>query len=125
MLKVVLIEDNEPNAEIVVRRLTMRGFQVFHAPDGKDGLGLIARERPDIVLLDVQMPKLDGYQVVRAIKADPGTAHIPVVLMSAGVVCGAAQLAHEVGAEAYVTKPVPMAQLLDTMRRLTGKSSTD
>jgi two-component system, OmpR family, alkaline phosphatase synthesis response regulator PhoP len=116
--RVVIVED-EPHIVLSLEFLLERaGYETATATDGAQGLALVRRLRPDVVLLDVMMPELNGYDVCRAIKADPALAGIPVIMLSAKGQEVEVLRGLELGAAAYVTKPFGNTEILDAVRRV-------
>ena len=112
MPKILIIEDNEENRDALSRRLQRRGFQVVLAEDGLEGMEKVRLEKPDIVLMDMNMPKLDGWEATRQLKADPATRDVPIIALTAHAMAGDRERSLEVGCADYHTKPVEMAKLL-------------
>jgi CheY-like chemotaxis protein len=112
MPKILIIEDNEENRDALSRRLQRRGFQVVFAEDGLEGMEKVRLEKPDIVLMDMNMPKLDGWEATRQLKADQATHKVPIIALTAHAMSGDRERALEVGCADYHTKPVEMAKLL-------------
>ena len=112
MPKILIVEDNEDNRDSLSRRLQRRGFQVVAAADGKAGVAMAASEKPDLILMDMNMPELDGWEATRQIKADQATASIPVVAITAHALAGDRERALEAGCAEYHTKPVEFSKLL-------------
>lgn len=104
--RILLIEDNENNRYLVTFLLQAHGWQVVHALDGPSGLALAARERPALILLDIQLPGMDGYAVARALKADPALAAIPVVAVTSYAMAPDRARAMEAGCDGYIEKPI-------------------
>lgn len=104
--RILLIEDNENNRYLVTFLLQAHGWQVLHAADGPSGLAMAARERPALVLLDIQLPGMDGYAVARALKADPALAAIPVVAVTSYAMAPDRARAMEAGCDGYIEKPI-------------------
>jgi CheY-like chemotaxis protein len=117
MKTILVIDDEFAIADVLISLLTDEGYRVVTAPNGQEGLALLAESRPDLVLLDLMMPLMDGREVLRQMRADPESMHIPVILMSAA--CSPAVLA-TLGAEAYLEKPFRLDVLLATLERLLG-----
>jgi CheY-like chemotaxis protein len=124
MAKVLLVEDNEMNRDMLSRRLTRRGFEVVFAGDGQQGLDLARSVKPDIILMDMSLPVIDGWEVTRRIKADGTMRSIPVIGLTAHAMSGDREKAIEAGCDDYDTKPVEIDRLLEKIRRLLdgGKS---
>jgi two-component system, cell cycle response regulator DivK len=118
MPKVLLVEDNEANRDMLTRRLQRRGFVVVFAVDGAEGVIKSKTELPDIVLMDMSLPVMNGWEATRAIKADAATKHIPVVALTAHSMAGDREKAMEAGCDDYDTKPVELPRLLEKMAAL-------
>ncbi len=115
---VLLIEDNFMNRDMLVRRLERRNFNVLEAEDGLQGLQFARQKRPDIILLDINLPKMDGYDVARHLKSDPETAIIPIIALTAHALSKDRDKALAAGCDGYATKPVDFAALLYLIRSL-------
>ena len=120
MTKVLLVEDNEMNRDMLSRRLIRRGFQVVFAIDGKQGIELARRELPDIVLMDMSLPIIDGWEATRRLKADDTTRNVPVIALTAHAMSGDREKAIEAGCDDYDTKPVELDRLIGKIARLLG-----
>jgi CheY-like chemotaxis protein len=120
MPKVLLVEDNEMNRDMLSRRLIRQGFEVVIAVDGQQGVDFARTEAPQIVLMDMSLPVIDGWEATRQLKADPATAKIPVIALTAHAMAGDQQKAFDAGCDDYDTKPVELPRLLEKMRRLLG-----
>ena len=118
MTKILLVEDNEMNRDMLSRRLTRRGFEVVFAVDGQQGVDLAKSERPDIILMDMSLPVIDGWEATRRIKANDATRQIPVIALTAHAMAGDREKAMEVGCEDYDTKPVELERLIGKIERL-------
>jgi len=118
MPKVLLVEDNEMNRDMLSRRLERRGFLVVVAVDGEEGVAKARTELPDIVLMDLSLPRMNGWEATRAIKADASTARTPVIALTAHSMPGDREKAMEAGCDDYDVKPVELARLLDKMAGL-------
>ncbi len=118
MLKVLLVEDNEMNRDMLSRRLVRRGFTVLIAVDGEEGVRTASTETPDIILMDMSLPALDGWEAVRRIKAGARTQSIPVIALTAHAMAGDREKALQAGCDDYDTKPIELPRLLDKMDRL-------
>lgn len=112
MLKILLVEDNEMNRDMLSRRLERKGFSVILAVDGQAGVNMAASESPDLILMDLSLPIIDGWEATRRIKADPATQSIPVIALTAHAMAGDEQKAREAGCDDYDTKPVDLKRLL-------------
>jgi len=122
MTKVLLVEDNEMNRDMLSRRLTRRGFNVVCAPDGEQGVDLARNEKPDIILMDMSLPVMDGWEATRRVKADEATRNVPVIGLTAHAMSGDRERALEAGCDEYDTKPVEFDRLIGKIERLLGKS---
>ena len=118
MPKVLLVEDNEMNRDMLSRRLERRGFEVVIAVDGAEGVAKCKSERPDIVLMDMSLPVMNGWEATRAIKADPAMQAMPVIALTAHSMPGDREKAMEAGCNDYDVKPVELSRLLDKMAAL-------
>jgi two-component system cell cycle response regulator DivK len=112
MAKLLIIEDNEENRDALSRRLQRRGFEVIFAADGIEGMEKVRTEKPDLILMDMNMPKLDGWEASRQLKADEATRGIPIIALTAHAMAGDRERALEVGCAEYHTKPVELPKLL-------------
>lgn len=115
---VLVIDDDPSQRELLDRMLGAAGYTVVTAGDGQAGLDAIAAMRPDVVILDVMMPGLNGYQTCRQLKTDPVTSSVPIILLTSKSEPTDAFWATQVGADVYLTKPVELAPLLENIRRL-------
>ena len=120
MAKVLLVEDNEMNRDMLSRRLIRRGFQVVFAMDGQQGVDLARSERPDIILMDMSLPVIDGWEATRRVKADDVTRSVPVIGLTAHAMAGDREKAIEAGCDDYDTKPVELDRLIGKIERLLG-----
>jgi CheY-like chemotaxis protein len=120
MPKVLLVEDNEMNRDMLSRRLVRRGFEVLLAVDGEQGVATAQRELPDIILMDMSLPVLDGWEATRRIKAGDATRAIPVIALTAHAMAGDRDKAMEAGCDDYDTKPIELPRLLEKIGRLIG-----
>ncbi|MFZ0423115.1 MAG: response regulator [Xanthobacteraceae bacterium] len=120
MPKVLLVEDNEMNRDMLSRRLIRRGFEVIFAVDGQQGVDLAKSERPDIILMDMSLPVIDGWEATRRVKADAATHSVPVIGLTAHAMSGDREKAIEAGCDDYDTKPVELERLIGKMERLLG-----
>ena len=115
--KVLIVEDSFANRDMLTRRLQRRGFTVCSAADGATGVAMSVSERPDVVLMDVALGEMDGWQATRLIKADDRTAHIPVIALTAHALASDRERSIEVGCADFDTKPVDLARLLAKIQR--------
>jgi len=120
MAKVLLVEDNEMNRDMLSRRLIRRGFEVVFAVDGKQGVDLARSEKPDIILMDMSLPVMDGWEATRCVKSDDATRSVPVIGLTAHAMSGDLEKAIEAGCDDYDTKPVEIDRLIGKMERLLG-----
>ena len=120
MTTLLLVEDNEMNRDAISRLLARRGFSVLTAEDGEQGLQLCGKAQPDLVLVDLGLPGIDGFEVTRRIKADPVTAHIRVIALTARAMTSDQEAALACGCDDYDTKPVDLARLVGKIRALLG-----
>jgi CheY-like chemotaxis protein len=120
MVKILLVEDSEMNRDMLSRRLQRRGHEVIVAVDGLAGVETTISARPDIVLMDMSLPVIDGWEATRRIKQNPATAAIPVIALTAHAMAGDRQKAIAAGCDDYDTKPIELPGLLDKIARLTG-----
>jgi two-component system cell cycle response regulator DivK len=120
MHRILLVEDNELNRDMLSRRLHRLGYDVVVAVDGVTGVQQAVECLPDIVLMDMSLPVMDGWEATRRIKADPGTSSIPIIALTAHAMAGDKEKALEAGCEDYDTKPVDFPRLLDKIEALIG-----
>lgn len=118
LTKVLLVEDNEMNRDMLSRRLARKGYIVAIAKDGLEGVSKAARETPDIILMDMSLPEIDGWEATRRIKAAPETASIPIIALTAHAMASDREKALEAGCDDFDTKPVELSRLLGKMERL-------
>ena len=114
--RILLIEDQEDSRKIVRDLVTASGYELIEATTGEEGLALAERERPDLILMDVQLPGIDGYEVTRRIKADPKLRHIPIIVVTSYALSGDDKKAFAAGGDGYVTKPFSTRLLLAKIR---------
>jgi CheY-like chemotaxis protein len=119
MTKVLLVEDNEMNRDMLSRRLERKGFEVVFAQDGGIAVDMAGSEQPEIILMDMSLPVMDGWEATRRIKANPDTQSIPVIALTAHAMAGDKEKALEAGCEDYDTKPVDFPRLLSKIEALT------
>lgn len=113
MTKILLVEDHEELWDFLSRRLKRRGFDVVLAHDGQQGVDKARAERPDVVLLDMNLPVMDGWTAARTLRADPATARVPIIALTAHAMAGDRERAVEAGCDDYHPKPVDFARLLE------------
>ena len=118
MTRILLVEDNELNRDMLSRRLTRKSFEVIVAVNGEDGVDKAREHKPDLVLMDMSLPKVDGWEATRQLKADESTSHIPVIALTAHAMSGDKEKALAAGCDDYDTKPVDFKRLLGKMQAL-------
>jgi two-component system, cell cycle response regulator DivK len=121
MPKILIIEDTENNRVLLTRRLKPRGHDIVTAEDAESGLPLVESERPDLVLMDVGLPGMDGWSATRALKQNSATKHIPVIALTAHAMQGDREKAIEAGCDDYETKPIDFNRLFEKIDRLISK----
>ena len=121
MPKILLVEDNEMNRDMLTRRLEKRGYTILIAVDGGAGVTLAKSELPDLILMDMSLPVLDGWDATKQVKADPATANIPVIALTAHAMEGDRQKALGAGCDDFDTKPVELNRLLGKIEELLKK----
>ncbi len=124
MAKILLVEDNEMNRDMLSRRLERRGYQVLIAVDGEQGVAMAQSEAPDLILMDMSLPVLDGWEVARQLKAAPETRGIPIIALTAHAMVGDREKALEAGCDDYDTKPIEFPRLVEKIETLLGKEAT-
>jgi len=122
MATILLIEDNEMNRDMLSRRLERRGFQVLLAVDGREGIAVAQTQQPDLILMDMSLPVVDGWQATRQLKADPATQRIPIIAFTAHAMSGDEEKAREAGCDDYDTKPIEFGRLLKKIASLLPQS---
>jgi CheY-like chemotaxis protein len=120
MAKLLLVEDNEMNRDMLSRRLARKGHEVVIASDGSEGVAMAEMERPDLILMDMSLPVMDGWEATRRIKSAPATASIPVIGLSAHAMSGDREKGLAAGCDDYDTKPVEFDRLLGKIEALLG-----
>ena len=123
MAHILLVEDNEMNRDMLSRRLRRKGFEISFAYDGLQSLSLSESLQPDLILMDIGLPHLDGWEATSRIKSNPKTAHIPVIALTAHAFDYDREKSFEVGCDEYETKPVNWSTLLTKIHSLISKSS--
>lgn len=118
MKRILIVEDNEMNRDVLSRRLARRGYDVLLALDGPHGLAMAAMHGPDLILMDLGLPEIDGWECTRRLKADESTRHIPIIALTAHAMVGDRQKALEAGCDEFDTKPIDFVGLLNKMDRL-------
>ena len=113
MTKILIVEDNEMNRDMLARRLQRKNYEVVCAVDGPEGIAMAASEKPDIILMDVALGEMDGWEATAAIRSDPATAHIPIIALTAHALQSDRLRSIEAGCVDFETKPVQLPQLLE------------
>ncbi|MBP2233976.1 CheY-like chemotaxis protein [Sinorhizobium kostiense] len=118
MTRILLVEDNEMNRDMLSRRLSRRGFDVLIAENGRAGVEVAAAEKPDLILMDMSLPVMDGWEATKRIKANPSTSAIPVIALTAHAMASDREMALEAGCDDYDSKPIDLPQLLRKIEQL-------
>jgi len=120
------VDDSPVIRQLITMNLELEGFEVTAAEDGEAALRVVHEVRPDVITLDVVMPRLDGFETVRRLRADPATSHVPIVIVTARAQTGDLAQGEALGVEAYLTKPFEPAELVDVVSRLaeTGRGGS-
>jgi CheY-like chemotaxis protein len=124
MTRILVVEDNEMNMDMLTRRLEKRGFQVSMATDGSQGVTKAQTEQPDLILMDMSLPVVDGWEATRTLKAAPDTRHIPIIALTAHAIAGDRERCLEAGCDDYENKPVKFPQLLAKIESILGITSS-
>lgn len=123
MVKILLVEDNDMNREMLARRLLIKGYEVLMAVDGAAGIEMATSEQPDIVLMDMSLPVVDGWNATQTLKADPKTQQIPVIALTAHAMASDRTKALDAGCNDYDTKPIDLQRLLGKIETCLAASS--
>jgi len=118
--KILVVEDTEDNRQILRDLLGMAGYEMVEAQDGAQGVAMAAEHRPDLILMDIQMPVMDGYEATRRIKADPALASIPVIAVTSYALSGDEAKTRAAGCDGYIAKPYSPRQMLAAVREILG-----
>ena len=121
MARILLVEDNEMNRDMLSRRLMKKGFEVVMAVDGKQGVDMAGTESPDLILLDMSLPVMDGWEAARHLKGNDATKGIPIIALTAHAMAGDREKCLEAGCEDYDTKPVEFKRLLEKIKGHLGE----
>ena len=121
MIKVLYVEDNDDNVYMLKMRLELLDFEVLAAEDGEKGCEMAVTERPDIILMDLEMPVIDGWEATRRLKGNPQTHAIPIIALSAHALAGEREKAIAAGCDEFDTKPIEFDRLVATVRRLLAR----
>jgi CheY-like chemotaxis protein len=124
LAKILLVEDNEMNRDMLSRRLVKRGYEVVIAVEGEQGIALARSDSPDLVLMDMSLPVLDGWEATRRLKSDPATRDIPIIALTAHAMAGDREKASEAGCDDFDTKPVELPRLLSKIEGLLQKRTS-
>ncbi|EAW37066.1 response regulator [Lyngbya sp. PCC 8106] len=124
MAKILLVEDNEMNLDMLKRRLSRKGYELLIAVDGAQGVELSRSDQPDIILMDMSLPVMDGWQATREIRNYPNTKHIPVIALTAHAMAGDREKCMAAGCDDYDTKPIEFPRLLEKIETLLKKATT-
>jgi CheY-like chemotaxis protein len=123
MTKILLVEDNELNRDMLSRRLQRRGFEVVNAVNGQEGLEMAHSEAPELILMDISLPIMDGWEAARKIKKSPKTRSTPIIALTAHAMVGDREKSLEAGCDDYDTKPIDFQRLLQKMKTLMEKKT--
>jgi two-component system cell cycle response regulator DivK len=123
MATIMVVEDNELSRDALSRRLERRGYRIVLAVDGSEAIERARAERPDIILMDLGLPRIDGWEATRQLKADPATQHIPIIVLSAHAMTNDRDKALEAGGDEFDTKPVRFQPLLDKIAALLAREA--
>ena len=118
MIKILLVEDNEMNRDMLSRRLMRKGYEILIAVDGEEGVAMASSQAPDLILMDMSLPKMDGWQASRLLKSQPDTQHIPIIALTAHAMKEDMDKALEAGCNDFDTKPVELDRLLEKITSL-------
>jgi two-component system cell cycle response regulator DivK len=121
MTRILIVEDNEMNLDMLSRRLKRKGYEIRSARDGEAGVELCRQDMPDLVLMDMSLPVMDGWTATRTLKEDPKTAGIPVVALTAHAMQADRDKAMDAGCDAFATKPIDLAELVSAIERLLSR----
>jgi two-component system, cell cycle response regulator DivK len=124
MTRILLVEDNEMNRDMLSRRLERKGYQVLLAVDGRSGVEMARTQAPDLVLMDMSLPVLDGWEATRLLKAAPDTRHLPVIALTAHAMSSDRGKALEAGCDDYDTKPIDLPRLLGKIEALLSAAAS-
>lgn len=123
MAKILLVEDNEMNRDMLSRRLVRKGYEVIIAVDGNEGVSKAQTEAPDLILMDMSLPVLDGWEATKILKTFPATQSIPVIALTAHAMAGDREKALQAGCDDYDTKPIELPRLLEKIEKLLPQKS--
>ena len=120
MTHILIVEDNEMNRDMLSRRLMRKGYEITIAVDGQEGVDKSKEANPDLILMDMSLPKIDGWEATRLVKANPDTKHIPVIALTAHAMAEDREKAMNAGCDDYDTKPVELPRLLEKIQAILG-----
>lgn len=123
MSKILIVEDNEMNRDMLSRRLTRKGYEVIMAVDGEEGVAMASSESPDLILMDMSLPKIDGWEATRRIKNSDETKSVPVIALTAHAMSEDREKALEAGCDEFDTKPVELPRLLNKIKTFLGEGT--
>lgn len=123
MTKILLVEDNEVNRNMLARRLLRQGYEVVTAGDGQEGMALSQSASPDLIIMDMSLPVIDGWQATQQIKANPQTHAVPIIALTAHAMTGDREKALQCGCDDYATKPIDFVSLLEKIQHLLPRKS--
>ena len=118
---VLIVEDNPKNMKMMRDLMRVQGYQTLEASDGPSGLDMARQHRPDLVLMDIQLPQMDGYEVTRRLKAGDDTKHIPIIVVTSFAMRGEEEKARQAGCDAYISKPIDIRRLVETVQKFLPK----
>ena len=121
MKRILIVEDNEMNRDMLCKRLSRRGYEVLVAVNGQEGIDMTRSEGPDLVLMDMSLPDIDGWNATKQLKSDAGTRDIPVIALTAHAMTGDREKSLDAGCDEYDTKPVDLQRLLQKMETLLNR----
>lgn len=122
MPRILIVEDNEMNRDMLSRRLSRRGFDISLAVDGREGIQKAAADTPDLILMDLNLPEIDGWEATRAIKSQPETSEIPIIALTAHAMVSDRDKALDAGCDDFATKPVELEKLLEKVNALLSRA---
>jgi two-component system cell cycle response regulator DivK len=122
MATILVVEDNEPSRDVLSRRLERRGYRVLLAVDGRQAVSVAQAAKPDLILMDLGLPGIDGFEATSQLKADPATRHIPIIVLSAHAMTNDRDMALSAGGDDFDTKPVRFQQLLGKIEALLARA---
>ena len=125
MARILLVEDNAMNRDMLSRRLQRRDYEVVLAADGKEGVRKADTESPDLILMDLSLPEIDGWEATRRLKSAPETRHIPIIALTAHAMAGDREQSLEAGCDDYDTKPINLTRLLEKIESLLRRNSSE